>query len=293
MAYRTDLALEALETHAGGAPAGVKQQEETREGFAVTGVNIVTDAGADAIGKPRGRYRTLDLGALVRREADAFPRAVEALAGLLTELLSPLDARGPVLVVGLGNRDITPDAVGPLTVGHVVATRHLISGAPDYFSEWRPVAALAPGVLGQTGVEAAEFVRGILDTVRPAAVIAVDALAAGRLSRLCRTIQITDAGIVPGSGVGNARAAFNKSELGVPVVAVGVPTVVDGGTLAHEINAQSGAQCEALDDLAAPFLVTSRDIDREVGDVSRVIGYAIDRALHPDLSVADIDLCLS
>ena len=154
-------------------------------------------------------------------------------------------------------------------------------------------AALAPGVLGQTGVEAAEFVRGILDTVRPAAVVAVDALAAGRLSRLCRTIQVTDAGIVPGSGVGNARAAFNRSELGVPVVAVGVPTVVDGGTLAHEISAQSGAQCEALEDLAAPFLVTSRDIDREVGDVSRVIGYAIDRALHPDLSVADIDLCLS
>ena len=180
-----------------------------------------------------------------------------------------------------------------MAIGHVVATRHLIGSAPDYFSAWRPVAALAPGVLGQTGVEAAELVRGVLRTVRPAAVIAVDALAAGRLSRLCRTIQVTDAGIIPGSGVGNGRAAFSQDALGVPVVAVGVPTVVDGGTLAHEIRAQSGAACEALDDLAAPLFVTTRDIDREVGDVSRVIGYAIDRALHPHLSVDDIDLCLS
>lgn len=291
MAYRTDLALEALETHADAA--GVVRHETEREGFAVTGVDIETEAGARALGKPCGRYRTLDLGALVRREEDAFPRAVEALAALLTELLDPLPGDGPVLAVGLGNRSITPDAIGPQAIGHVVATRHLIGSAPDYFSAWRSVAALAPGVLGQTGVEAAELVRGVLRTVRPAAVIAVDALAAGRLSRLCRTIQVTDAGIIPGSGVGNGRAAFSQDALGVPVVAVGVPTVVDGGTLAHEIRAQSGAACEALDDLAAPLFVTTRDIDREVGDVSRVIGYAIDRALHPHLSVDDIDLCLS
>lgn len=294
MAFRTDLAVEAIENHKSAAALPhVRQSDRTLEGFAVHEVRILSEDAAREIGKPQGRYLTLELDALIRREEDAFPRACKALSTLLRELL-PRPNDGPVLIAGLGNRMITPDAIGPQTADHVIATRHLIAQSPAIFADWRPVSALAPGVLGQTGVETGEVICGVLDRVRPAAVIAVDALAAGRLSRLLRTVQLADTGITPGAGVGNARAALNKETLGVPVIAVGVPTVVDGATLAHEISSQLGQPaCEALDDLSQPVMITTRDIDREVADISRIIGYAVNMALHPHLSVADIDLYLS
>lgn len=294
MAFRTDLAVEAIENHkTAAALPHVRQSDRTLEGFAVHEVRILSEDAAREIGKPQGRYLTLELDALIRREEDAFPRACKALSTLLRELL-PRPNNGPVLIAGLGNRMITPDAIGPQTADHVIATRHLIAQSPDIFADWRPVSALAPGVLGQTGVETGEVICGVLDRVRPAAVIAVDALAAGRLSRLLRTVQLADTGITPGAGVGNARAALNEETLGVPVIAVGVPTVVDGATLAHEISSQLGQPaCEALDDLSQPVMITTRDIDREVADISRMIGYAVNMALHPHLSVADIDLYLS
>ena len=294
MAFRTDLAVEAIENHkTAAALPHVRQSDRTLEGFAVHEVRILSEDAAREIGKPQGRYLTLELDALIRREEDAFPRACKALSTLLRELL-PHPNDGPVLIAGLGNRMITPDAIGPQTADHVIATRHLVAQSPAIFADWRPVSALAPGVLGQTGVETGEVICGVLDRVRPAAVIAVDALAAGRLSRLLRTVQLADTGITPGAGVGNARAALNKETLGVPVIAVGVPTVVDGATLAHEISSQLGQPaCEALDDLSQPVMITTRDIDREVADISRMIGYAVNMALHPYLSVADIDLYLS
>lgn len=294
MAFRTDLAVEAIENHkTAAALPHVRQSDRTLEGFAVHEVRILSEDAAREIGKPQGRYLTLELDALIRREEDAFPRACKALSTLLRELL-PRPNDGPVLIAGLGNRMITPDAIGPQTTDHVIATRHLVAQSPAIFADWRPVSALAPGVLGQTGVETGEVICGVLDRVRPAAVIAVDALAAGRLSRLLRTVQLADTGITPGAGVGNARAALNKETLGVPVIAVGVPTVVDGATLAHEISSQLGQpDCEALDDLSQPVMITTRDIDREVADISRMIGYAVNMALHPHLSVADIDLYLS
>ena len=294
MAFRTDLAVEAIENHkTAAALPHVRQSDRTLEGFAVHEVRILSEDAAREIGKPQGRYLTLELDALIRREEDAFPRACKALSTLLRELL-PHPNNGPVLIAGLGNRMITPDAIGPQTADHVIATRHLVAQSPAIFADWRPVSALAPGVLGQTGVETGEVICGVLDRVRPAAVIAVDALAAGRLSRLLRTVQLADTGITPGAGVGNARAALNKETLGVPVIAVGVPTVVDGATLAHEISSQLGQPaCEALDDLSQPVMITTRDIDREVADISRMIGYAVNMALHPHLSVADIDLYLS
>lgn len=294
MAFRTDLAVEAIENHkTAAALLHVRQSDRTLEGFAVHEVRILSEDAAREIGKPQGRYLTLELDALIRREEDAFPRACKALSTLLRELL-PRPNDGPVLIAGLGNRMITPDAIGPQTADHVIATRHLVAQSPEVFADWRPVSALAPGVLGQTGVETGEVICGVLDRVRPAAVIAVDALAAGRLSRLLRTVQLADTGITPGAGVGNARAALNKETLGVPVIAVGVPTVVDGATLAHEISSQLGQPaCEALDDLSQPVMITTRDIDREVADISRMIGYAVNMALHPHLSVADIDLYLS
>lgn len=294
MAFRTDLAVEAIENHKTAAVLPhVRQSDRTLEGFAVHEVRILSEDAAREIGKPQGRYLTLELDALIRREEDAFPRACKALSTLLRELL-PHPNDGPVLIAGLGNRMITPDAIGPQTADHVIATRHLVAQSPAIFADWRPVSTLAPGVLGQTGVETGEVICGVLDRVRPAAVIAVDALAAGRLSRLLRTVQLADTGITPGAGVGNARAALNKETLGVPVIAVGVPTVVDGATLAHEISSQLGQPaCEALDDLSQPVMITTRDIDREVADISRMIGYAVNMALHPHLSVADIDLYLS
>ena len=294
MAFRTDLAVEAIENHkTAAALPHVRQSDRTLEGFAVHEVRILSEDAAREIGEPQGRYLTLELDALIRREEDAFPRACKALSTLLRELL-PHPNDGPVLIAGLGNRMITPDAIGPQTADHVIATRHLVAQSPAIFADWRPVSALAPGVLGQTGVETGEVICGVLDRVRPAAVIAVDALAAGRLSRLLRTVQLADTGITPGAGVGNARAALNKETLGVPVIAVGVPTVVDGATLAHEISSQLGQPaCEALDDLSQPVMITTRDIDREVADISRMIGYAVNMALHPHLSVADIDLYLS
>lgn len=294
MAFRTDLAVEAIENHkTAAALPHVRQSDRTLEGFAVHEVRILSEDAAREIGKPQGRYLTLELDALIRREEDAFPRACKALSTLLRELLPHLND-GPVLIAGLGNRMITPDAIGPQTADHVIATRHLVAQSPAIFANWRPVSALAPGVLGQTGVETGEVICGVLDRVRPAAVIAVDALAAGRLSRLLRTVQLADTGITPGAGVGNARAALNKETLGVPVIAVGVPTVVDGATLAHEISSQlEQPACEALDDLSQPVMITTRDIDREVADISRMIGYAVNMALHPHLSVADIDLYLS
>lgn len=294
MAFRTDLAVEAIENHkTAAALPHVRQSDRTLEGFAVHEVSILSEDAAREIGKPQGRYLTFELDALIRREEDAFPRACKALSTLLRELL-PHPNDGPVLIAGLGNRMITPDAIGPQTADHVIATRHLVAQSPAIFADWRPVSALAPGVLGQTGVETGEVICGVLDRVRPAAVIAVDALAAGRLSRLLRTVQLADTGITPGAGVGNARAALNEETLGVPVIAVGVPTVVDGATLAHEISSQLGQPaCEALDDLSQPVMITTRDIDREVADISRMIGYAVNMALHPHLSVADIDLYLS
>lgn len=294
MAFRTDLAVEAIENHKSAAALPhVRQSDRMLEGFAIHEVRILSEDAAREIGKPQGRYLTLELDALIRREEDAFPRACKALSTLLRELL-PHPNDGPVLIAGLGNRMITPDAIGPQTADHVIATRHLVAQSPAIFADWRPVSALAPGVLGQTGVETGEVICGVLDRVRPAAVIAVDALAAGRLSRLLHTVQLADTGITPGAGVGNARAALNKETLGVPVIAVGVPTVVDGATLAHEISSQLGQPaCEALDDLSQPVMITTRDIDREVADISRMIGYAVNMALHPHLSVADIDLHLS
>lgn len=201
MAFRTDLAVEAIENHkTAAALPHVRQSDRTLEGFAVHEVRILSEDAAREIGKPQGRYLTLELDALIRREEDAFPRACKALSTLLRELL-PHPNDGPVLIAGLGNRMITPDAIGPQTADHVIATRHLVAQSPAIFADWRPVSALVPGVLGQTGVETGEVICGVLDRVRPAAVIAVDALAAGRLSRLLRTVQLADTGITPGSGV--------------------------------------------------------------------------------------------
>ena len=293
---RTDLAMEEKQLREeAGALSGVKSEEKQREGFPVTVVEILDARGSLALGKPVGRYVTLELEGLKRREPDAFGRAARALAAELEEMMK-LSERTSVLVVGLGNRAVTPDAVGPLATAHTLVTRHLVEQLPEQFGSFRPVSAVAAGVLGTTGVESGELVSALCARLKPDAVIAVDALASRSLSRVCSTIQLADTGIVPGSGVGNARAALDRKTLGVPVIAIGVPTVVDAETLAADILAEAGKgdlEPEALKSGAGGVFVTPRDIDERVADLSKVIGYGVTLALQKGLTMEDVEMFLA
>jgi spore protease len=278
--FRTDLAAEQRELTVGaGSLQGVRASSEQRSGFDVSTVEILDQKGADALCKPIGKYITLGLEPLIGRASDAFEDAAGLLAGLIRELLPTDDGKG-TLVAGLGNDEMTPDAVGPLAVNAVIATRHLKRGMPEDFAGFSTVSAVKPGVLGATGIESAELLRSACRAADPARLIAVDALASASLERLCRTVQLTDAGIVPGSGVGNDRAAVNTASLGLPVLAIGVPTVVDAAAFSDSPD-------------AAGMFVTPRDIDSSVRDVAKLIGYAINLALHEGLTVADIDMLKS
>lgn len=295
---RTDLAVEAQqlwqeETGSAAALPGVRAAERRLSGFAVSTVEILDSRGEQALGKPRGRYITVELDGYIRREENAFADACAVLSGELRSLCG-LEKAGNVLVVGLGNRDITPDAIGPCAVDSVMVTRHLTERMPTDFAAFRPVAAVCAGVLGTTGVESGEIAAAVAERVHPALIIAIDALASRSTERLCRTVQISDTGIVPGSGVGNARAALNRESMGVPVIAVGVPTVVDAATLAADLALRAGVDLDpdAFGE-GGGMIVTPRDIDRSVHDIAKLIGYSLDLALHDGLSLEDIDMFLS
>ena len=287
---RTDLAVEAhqlWQEEAGGtAHPGVRAEEREREGFAVSAVTVASPEAAQALGKPEGTYLTLDVSPLWRREEDAFPRAVRAVAALLGPLLPE---EGPVLAAGLGNQAMTPDALGPRSLDHLLVTRHLGEALPQL----RPVAGLGAGVLGTTGMEVAEWVRGAAEQVGPAAVIVVDALAARDLERLCATVQIADTGLVPGSGVGNHRMALNRETLGVPVISVGAPTVVDAETIARDLLGEAGAVPKALNGRGRRFFVTPESIDQKIRDLSKVLGYGINLALQESLALEDLEALLA
>ncbi len=297
---RTDLAMEAKTLWEEEAAErtrleGVEARDSEREGYKITTVRILTDEGAKALDKPVGNYVTLLLDGLARREEDAFGRAARALAQELEPLLK-LPQGAPALVVGLGNRAITPDAVGPKAAELTMATRHLVEQVPEHFGSFRPVSALAAGVLGTTGVESGEIVSALVKEIRPACVVAVDALASRNLDRVCRTIQIADTGIVPGSGVGNARSALSRETLGVPVVAIGVPTVVDAATLCADVLSEAGSadlDPEALRGFSGGVIVTPKEIDSQVADLAKVIGYGINLALQTGLTVQDVEMFLS
>ncbi|MEG1633868.1 MAG: GPR endopeptidase [Oscillospiraceae bacterium] len=281
---RTDLACEERDRIRGGAAdiselAGVRAQETSRRGFRVTTVEVLNQEGAEALCKPIGRYVTMDLAALLSRREDSFSEAAMLMSELLRELLTP-DAGAATLVAGLGNAAITPDAVGPIAVDNVMATRHLKAQMPRDFAAFREVVAVRPGVLGSTGVESAELLKALCGTLSPSRIIAVDALASAELSRLCRTVQLSDAGIVPGSGVGNDRAELCAATLGAPVIAIGVPTVVDAAAFSDDASAKG-------------MFVTPRDIDSSVRDIAKLIGYGINLAMHDGLTIADVDMFLS
>ena len=276
---RTDLALEAaasaLQTHA----EGVEQRQFLSHSFEIDEIRITSPAAAEAVGKPVGRYLTMDVTRWRDRGADAFQNCVAALGACLDRLLKDKQTTGEALIVGLGNRLVTPDAVGPRCTDYVIVTRHLLRHDPEQFAGFFPVAALATGVLAATGVESGEVVAAVAEQIRPGFVIAVDALAARSAQRLCNTIQLSDTGIVPGSGVGNARTALNERTLGVPVLAVGVPTVVDGGSITGD---------ESLNGM----FVTPKDVDALVGDLAKVIGYGINAALQKDMTVGEMEFYL-
>lgn len=296
-AKRTDLALEARElwqesTEKTTRLSGVKATKSKEEGYPVTRVDILDRRGEEALGKPQGTYLTIDLTSFWQRKPDFFERAVRAVG---SQLKAMLPEKGPALIVGLGNAAMTPDAVGPLAADSVLVTRHLIAASPKHFAGFRPVAVFRAGVLGTTGVESAEAVRGLVAEVQPALVIAVDALASRRVGRVCATVQLSDTGIIPGSGVGNHRAALNRETLGVPVLAVGIPTVVDAATLAADLLEESGVENidpESLRGGGQTLMVTTQDIDRQVRDLSKVIGYGINWAIQ-DLEIEEMNALLS
>ncbi len=277
---RTDLALEGVEQLRQGGDIsrldGVCAAEYTRHGYGVTDVRVATKQAAEAVGKPEGRYVTIDLRPYFRREEGFFARAARCLASELRTLLPGVGEDWPVLVAGLGNRGMTADAVGPLALESLLVTRHMVRSLPRQFRGFTPVSALAPGVLAATGMEALELLRGAVQATGCAAVIAVDALAARSRERLCATVQLGDTGLIPGSGVGNHRKAIDKTTLGVPVVAVGVPTVI----AAHLLG-----DGQPEDD---PLFLTPRDIDGKVRELGRVIGYGVTLALQEGLTVEDV-----
>ena len=292
----TDLALEAAELRMRGlAPSekleGVESGSEQIEGFAVYSVIVRDKKGEEAIGKPCGRYVTVDITQAVKREEDSFPRACRAVAHCLEPML-PQDEKAPVLVAGLGNRAITPDAVGPDCIRWIMVTRHMVERMPQYFGSYRPVSAAAPGVLGTTGIETAEFLRALVRDVKPGAVIAVDALMSRRMERLCSTIQICDTGVAPGSGLGGNCVRIDSSYLSVPVIALGIPTIIDSATLTLDTMEEAGiknADEDAVRKAGNGYIVTHKEIDRLVKESARILAYGINMALHKGIDTDDIE----
>lgn len=281
MNIRTDLAMEAREALGGDVPRGVTQQIFQRNGFCLTRVEIQTKEGAEILGKPVGTYTTIEHASLCN--ADDAQRDV--CAALLTQELRAMlpenVGRGCVLVVGLGNRRVTPDSLGPCAAGQVFVTRHMIEALQITSLEGVPlqnVCSLSPGVLGVTGIETELVVKSLCRTLRPSCVICIDSLASMKTSRLLSTVQLSDSGISPGSGVGNHNAALDSDSLGVPVIAVGVPTVVYASVIVRDAGADHLALSREDD-----MLVTPRNIDEATEILSSIIGRGINMALQPRL----------
>ena len=291
----TDLALESR----GGAGA---RGERLPGGIERTVVHIRDARMERELGRPQGIYVTLSCPQRMTIELNTREALSRELAGTIRQML-PGDAR-TVLVTGLGNRSVTPDALGPRTVERVLVTRHMDGCLPQDVSErMASVCAAAPGVLGVTGLETAEVLRGMVEHVQPDAVIAVDALAARSSQRICSTIQVADTGIAPGSGVGNHQKALTRDTLGVPVIAVGVPMVVYASTIARDAMAyfsQADGASEAdeerlgvcvervVSERLGDLIVTPREVDALVERMAGIVAEGINLALHPGRSAQEI-----
>lgn len=315
----SDLALEVHGHATTRTPAGlpgVRVHEERQGAATITRVEIVSEQGAEAMGKPVGNYITIDCPAL-RHGGRDVAHAVAALLERQVGLLAHLTAATEVLVVGLGNRNATPDALGPKVVDALLVTRHLREYVPpELKGQLRGVAALAPGVLGVTGLETGEVVAGVIEQVRPGLVICIDALAARSVARIGTTVQLSDTGIHPGAGIGNQRPALNQASLGVPVIAIGVPTVVHAVTIAHDAVDLLLQELRGRSDLADRLLlmhdqekrqliagllephvgdlvVTPKEIDDLVDDMSRIIAGALNAVLHAGIGTETLERYLN
>lgn len=230
---RSDLALEAVEQMVGevdhGQPEGVNYEEGNERGLKVTCIDVTKEA-EERVGKKAGRYMTIDTSSIVSHERDQLEVAMDVFADQFRKLLAHrnINAQHTCLVVGLGNDQVTPDALGPLVVDEVIVTRHLYELTPDEVDRrYREVSAIAPGVMGMTGIETYDVIESVVKKIKPDFLVVVDALASRSITRVNKMIQMTDTGIAPGSGVGNKRKAVDEESLGIPVFAIGVPTVVD------------------------------------------------------------------
>ncbi|MDO4742847.1 MAG: GPR endopeptidase [bacterium] len=279
MAVRTDLALESFK--AVGQIDGVVVNEHESDGVKTTEISIQTQTAAEKLGRSCGRYVTVELMPYMANSAQQT-----AYDTVKTELEKFLPESGMILVVGLGNSNITPDALGPAVVNRIIATRHISKQLANEIGliGLRSVAVLAPGVLGQTGIETAEVIRAVVASIKPAAVLVIDSLAAQDLKRLGCTVQISNVGIAPGSGIGNRRFEINRDVLKVPVFSLGVPTVVHASTLVYELTGETN------DTENREMIVTPREIDSVIDRASQLLSRAINCALHPDV---DEDILLS
>lgn len=322
---RTDLTLEAHEllreqavkekNEQQGIP-GIRLENAGNDEIKITRVIVETPAGEKAIGKPMGNYVTLEIPGLRDNDQELYENTCKALGEELAGILK-LGDKSMTLVVGLGNWNVTPDALGPKVVSSMMVTRHLLEYLPEQVDEGvRPVCAVAPGVLGITGIETGEIIRGIVERIRPDYVIAIDALASRKMERVNTTIQIADTGISPGSGVGNKRMELSRTTLGIPVIAIGVPTVVDAATMANDTidlvldsmieQAPQGTEFynmmksidrdekynmikEVLEPYIGNLIVTPKEIDEVVKKISKVIANGLNIALHQGITLNDVN----
>lgn len=310
---RTDLAVEARELVQQQATAeipGISSEDIREDGIAINRLTIETEQAAQRVGKSQGRYLTFEVPGLRRKDTALQDRVSESLARELVGFLElPPNLNQSVLVVGLGNWNVTPDSLGPKVVEDLLVTRHAVAMGQKILGEgFRAVCALSPGVLGTTGIETGEIVAALVQRVKPILVIVIDALAARRLERLHTTIQVADSGINPGSGVGNNRLGINQRTVGVPTVAIGVPTVVDASTIASEAfdaladHFKKDARGHALSNVMKDFdwdqrrllitevlepyaggrlMVTPKETDTFIDDMAYIISGALNSALHP------------
>ncbi len=280
---RTDLAVEAHELSKRGAKSaaeidGVKSDIEEINGISVTRVEITDENGKNALGKAIGKYTTIDAPNL-KYSLEDYETVCEIIADEIRKM-ADISADKLTMVVGLGNRDITPDALGTSVVSKLLVTHHIKQRMSGFFDEGvSGVCAIAPGVLGTTGIETAEIIKSVSERVKPDLIIAVDALAAADLKRVSATIQIADTGIQPGAGVGNNREGLNEETIGVKVIAIGVPTVIDAATISDiEIPREM-----------SPLMVTTKDIDLVIERTAKTVANGINLALHSDMTLRDIE----
>lgn len=299
---RTDLAMESF-GHGGEGMPGVHVNHWEEMGVSLTEVVVETEEASRALGKAAGVYMTLECPAIRQRDLDARLAMANLLGEEMARML-PGEGEAPVLVIGLGNRRITPDSLGPQTIDRTLVTRHMFEQLPGFADErMRSVCALAPGVLGVTGIETMEMVEALVAKVRPRAILCVDSLAARAAGRIGTAIQLTDTGIQPGSGVGNHRRSLTRETLGVPVIAVGMPTVIYAATLTRDAmetlspdtaeDDLDRVEQELLTGAQGEMVVTPREIDEIISDTAGVIATAVNRALQPDLSQEEIMAMMS